>query len=587
MDSEQENDKNELGMNRLKIVRKRENGGKDEFVYKKIPRHRGFFSQKDVREHTGCVNCIELSKDENLLISGGDDLRVIIWNFAEMMLQRAPQPRMVMKQQHKSNIFSAAFTNDTKSVYTGGNDGMIIMHDLNTGKKIMSCERDFFRPVFSISQNPFDNNLIGIASSALWTYDPRSDETALILRESDEGDISHEGPYYSVSFHPQTAYLLAASSASEGPLIYDIRNTEKPLMARREFGGISDTSHRSGLIEDTCAVYAEWSPSGENLAVLYSEHVPHFYNFADKTCHVLEQQDYECKQTFKSLTFIDERTIATGSDNFEIMWWEVPEPDFLEKPNQDQTFRKIEISMCSKYLQGHRSIPNQVRYSSNNHVLVSSGVENMVKLWSSYRLPWSYDRPFTRLKFGQYMGTRANQDAIEKRLAEELEEELGDELEGRAKWEDVFGGDPATAECRRTCEHFDRAGHRGHRAAHASIAHLFMDVFESIYEEPGYSHRELHGYYDEVPNDGDEDYPYGQWVGRVNNDNEVEREPQPDRDVDNLEEPIDNNLPENGTDSEEAGVPEAEQQVEDVTEEGNGEEAVEAENDEIPEQNDE
>ena len=43
-------------------------------------------------------------------------------------------------------------------------------------------------------------------------------------------------------------------------------------------------------------------------------------------------------------------------------------------------------------LRGHRSIVNQVRYNKPHGVVVSSGVEKLIKVWSPFSL--ASDRPF-------------------------------------------------------------------------------------------------------------------------------------------------------------------------------------------------
>lgn len=82
----------------------------------------GFYSG-----HTGCVNALEFSGDEQLLLSGlslflqelnfsifkgGDDGGVDLWHVNEFISREEPKPKRIMKSRHYSNIFSLGFTLD-------------------------------------------------------------------------------------------------------------------------------------------------------------------------------------------------------------------------------------------------------------------------------------------------------------------------------------------------------------------------------------------------------------------------------------------------------------------------------------------
>lgn len=67
----------------------------------------------------------------NLFTSlGGDDRRVVLWNFGKTLLQQG-QPEQ-MSSQHLSNIFCLAITKDNSRIFSGGNDDQVMVHDSNT-----------------------------------------------------------------------------------------------------------------------------------------------------------------------------------------------------------------------------------------------------------------------------------------------------------------------------------------------------------------------------------------------------------------------------------------------------------------------
>lgn len=53
-----------------------------------------------------------------------------------------------MKSTHASNIFTLTFSKDNKRVFSAGNDGILIVHDVETGNEITSFDGSCF---YSIS----------------------------------------------------------------------------------------------------------------------------------------------------------------------------------------------------------------------------------------------------------------------------------------------------------------------------------------------------------------------------------------------------------------------------------------------------
>lgn len=86
-----------------------------------------------LKQHSGCVNCIEWSPDGKLLASGSDDNHVIIWNAFEHKVA------LDMLTPHQGNIFSVKFlpclTNDA-FIASGAADGNIYLFDMNRGLDI-------------------------------------------------------------------------------------------------------------------------------------------------------------------------------------------------------------------------------------------------------------------------------------------------------------------------------------------------------------------------------------------------------------------------------------------------------------------
>ncbi|KAK6753379.1 hypothetical protein RB195_012771 [Necator americanus] len=325
--------------------------------------------QKDILGHTGCVNAVEFNKNEVLLASGGDDMRVFVWRVADLVLEEAPKPAIVMERTHHSNIFCYQFSLDGNELFSGGNDGVVVRHDIVSHKPLSIHEER--HPVYSISANPIDINIVAASreSGIVSFYD---------RRESKEGSfcLVDEGQLFRGQYNPANA-LFFATASNCGIRLYDLRNRRKPLLDLRN------------LVKE--AIYVEWNSTGTALAALQSHSDPTYIDLATHSCVELRDPNYSNVHTIKSVTFMDDNTVMTGSDDFNIYAWQLPEYEGSEGQNAS-------ITKASFVLKGHRSIVNHVRYSPSNRIITSCGVEKIVKVWSSVPIPYSYDKPRIRVK---------------------------------------------------------------------------------------------------------------------------------------------------------------------------------------------
>lgn len=89
--------------------------------------------QSELEGHQGCVNCLSWNQGGNLLLSGSDDARVIVWDaFNHNSL-------CSIDTGHNGNIFSAKFMPNglDNLVISGAGDSQIRVHDV-TSKSVMA-----------------------------------------------------------------------------------------------------------------------------------------------------------------------------------------------------------------------------------------------------------------------------------------------------------------------------------------------------------------------------------------------------------------------------------------------------------------
>ncbi|XP_041352872.1 DDB1- and CUL4-associated factor 5-like [Gigantopelta aegis] len=334
--------------------------GKD-FVQQRISSTKTLFS-RDLKSHFGCINAIEFSNDgEEYIISGGDDRRVLLWNVYKA-IHDIGQP-ISMKGEHNSNIFCLAFNNCNKKIFSGGNDEQVVVHDVLTGATL-----DVFRhedAVYGLSADPNNDSVFASACD---------DGRVLIfdIREPPDSDpfclANYTSSMHAVTYNPMEPRLLAIANAWEGVGLWDIR---KPKTCLLRYGG--------SYVKDSC-MSVRISKLGTHIIALHRRQPPVLYNIhSAKAACEFDHNGYYNSCTMKSCSFAGDRDqyILSGSDDFNLYMWKIPEE--LEETTT--------VNEAHAVLKGHRSIVNQVRYSSADSLIISSGVEKVIKLWSPFVLP--------------------------------------------------------------------------------------------------------------------------------------------------------------------------------------------------------
>lgn len=318
------------------------------------------FYRKDLRGHYGCVNAIEFSNDGGRWIaSGGDDRRILLWD-VEKALDSKGSPA-VMRGQHHSNIFCLAFDNSNTKIFSGGNDEQVIVHDVQSGETInIFLHQD---ALYGLSVDPLNDNVFASAcdDGRVLIFDirqPPSEDPFELARF--DGN-----PMHAVVYNPLDSRLLATANAKQGITLWDIR---KPKSALKFYGAK----------QESC-MSVRFSSSGDRLLGLRRRLSPVLYEIhSELPAMQFYSDNYYNSCTMKSCSFAGSRDqyVLSGSDDFCLYMWKIPD----EIP-EDRWSRKADF-----VLSGHRSIVNQVRYNADSCIIISSGVEKIIKAWSPFRI---------------------------------------------------------------------------------------------------------------------------------------------------------------------------------------------------------
>ncbi|XP_071545634.1 uncharacterized protein [Panulirus ornatus] len=319
--------------------------------------------RKNLYAHYGCVNAIEFSREGDLLVSGGDDRRVLLWN-VDGALSGNHRPR-TMKGEHNSNIFCLSFDSCNTKIFSAGNDEQVIVHDLRTGETV-----DVFlhrEAVYGVSVSPSHDSVFASAGEdgQVLLYD---------MRESAATDpvclARYHDAFHAVQFHPIESMFVVTANSREGVSLWDVRKPRVPVL-------------RYG--EKRCAqssMCARFNRTGNQIIALRRRLPPVLYNtHSSKPICQFDAEHYYNSCTMKSCCFAgdNDQFVLSGSDDFNLYMWKIPES------NSSEHF----VSEAHMVLKGHRSIVNQVRFNPQNFIIASSGVEKIVKLWSGLSLPGS------------------------------------------------------------------------------------------------------------------------------------------------------------------------------------------------------
>ncbi|CAH0728522.1 unnamed protein product, partial [Brenthis ino] len=318
--------------------------------------------RRDLVCHFGCVNAIEFSSNGELLVSGGDDRRIMVWQFGQAILDHGkPEP---MKALHQSNIFCLGITSDSQKIYSGGNDDIVIVHDLESKRPLEVLRHQ--KAVCSLSIDPFNECVVSTAGNdgRLLLFDTRqSVHESLVISRSRKA-------FHGVMFHPQQVGMLVSANARDGVALWDLRSPKHPVI--RYVG-------TNGSCQNSMSV--RFNQTGTHILALRRRLAPVLYTVqSPEPVAEFYHQDYYNSCTMKSCCFAgrNDQFVLSGSDDFNLYMWKIPDTG----GGSDAVVKPPHI-----VLYGHRSIVNQVRYNSHYCLIASSGVEKIIKIWSALEYP--------------------------------------------------------------------------------------------------------------------------------------------------------------------------------------------------------
>lgn len=285
--------------------------------------------RKILKRHYGCVNAVTFDRPGNLLATGGDDMRVLIWKFEDF--ESTWEPVHTLKG-HVSNIFCIQFDSQSKHVYSCGNDGFLMHYDLESLSSTTTLAHEDSALRLSIS--PISDNILLTAGQdwMIKLWDVRCNVS--------QGTMERFGRRQNyVEFNPTNPYLFITSDDRGAILLHDIRfafsvcdgDSHSKQQYLRQYTTRMLTKDKISRPADVTS--AAWSPCGNFIGANIQRGSPLIYEKEDPDpiC-VLEDAKFSSLATIKTGSFskaFGGLHYFAGSDSGSAFGWEIPRLDYL------------------------------------------------------------------------------------------------------------------------------------------------------------------------------------------------------------------------------------------------------------------
>lgn len=179
-----------------------------------------------LERHHGCVNCLNFNKMGNLLVSGSDDLKVCVWNWA------LRKPITVQNSGHRLNIFQSKFVENGSAsnqrdfhLITSARDGevrsMQIAPDGSSHDRMVTCHAN--HPVHKIVMPDGNEVLTAGEDGCVMRSDLRDSKSSKRLMQAKEK--GSRIPLYSIAHHPNDPEFCICGR-DRFVRVYDKRNVK-------------------------------------------------------------------------------------------------------------------------------------------------------------------------------------------------------------------------------------------------------------------------------------------------------------------------------------------------------------------------
>ncbi|MDZ7955912.1 NB-ARC domain-containing protein [Nostoc sp. DedQUE09] len=338
-------------------------------------------SAKLLHGHTDFVWDIAFSPDGRLLVSGGRDGTLRLWNVKDGQ-------SIYVLEGHKHDVYGLAISADNQLLVSAGKDHTVRLWNLQSGRNLKTL-RGYTGGIHSLSLSSDDQIL---ASSG-------QNEMIQLWHLQLDGNLPQLQPYK--TFSSSTRWISSLSNVSFSP-------DNLTLAINRHDESIALWNIQTGQLERWSAHNASvwtvlFNPSGQILASSSYDCTVGLWDVQTHHClHVLRGH----QNGIPAIAFDpDGQWLASGSFDLTIRLWDVqtgecsrvlhghtgavfalafdPGGYRLASASHDRTIRlwDVETGACLQGFQGHTGAVWTVAISPQGNTLASGGVDQTIRVW--------------------------------------------------------------------------------------------------------------------------------------------------------------------------------------------------------------
>ncbi|CAO1319177.1 unnamed protein product, partial [Diamesa hyperborea] len=305
--------------------------------------------------HYSCVNSLSFSRNGNYLLSGSDDLRIIMWDW------KTGAHKSDHRTKHTKNIFQTKFIEESSThlkVVSASADGGVHLTTLSSSGS--SSEKLLYSHKGAVHKIAVTDNVLYSCGEdgmiAEWDLRSRIHSSLRIVREN-----HRKVPLFSISAHP-TKTQYAVSGRDQFVRVYDRR---MPKIVYSRFCPQPLVAKNATIRYISCCVY---NYDGNELLASYNDESIYLFD-TNNLCvgsYLHKYEGHVNSATIKGVNFFGPKSeyIISGSDCSNIFFWDKESEAIVQWMAGDE-------NGIVNVLEPHPNLP----------VLATSGLDKDIKIW--------------------------------------------------------------------------------------------------------------------------------------------------------------------------------------------------------------